>query len=472
MNEKVLVVMPCYNVENTLYEALESVKCQTYSNYVLVCCDDKSTDSTLSLLQKYQSVYNYILLSNDVNLGTGHTVNRCIREYLMDNDYDYGTWVSSDNILESTFIEDHVNKLNEGYAITYSGWASFGRGSTTIYPTENLLHLKNSYQLGPCFMFRKKLFDIAGPYHKLPGEDFYFAVKCALVNAKFGYIPKVLVKYRDHENSVSGRLNAGLIEKKLATPFAYANSNYIKNNNGTDIFEKVNINFSKTTFVFNANTYNYAYNSHDLSGLGCITEIVTNNEYKLDLFNNLSDSIIDIGGNSGVATIILARQNPNAIIYTFEPDYNLYLNIIENVKINNLKNVIVFNVALSNNCYGTCELSIFPGMTGANTIYANDNFNEYSRKSKITYIVPTTTLDAFIYEYNVTNINVMKIDCEGAEYDILYESSEFKKNIIKNMIGEFHNLKYTNTKNNGLELLNYCKEYINGILQISILNFM
>lgn len=77
-----------------------------------------------------------------------------------------------------------------------------------------------------------------------------------------------------------------------------------------------------------------------------------------------------------------------------------------------------------------------------------------------------------IKKNNIQSIELLKIDCEGAEYDIIYGSDKIKEKIVKNIVGEFHNLKYTNTKNKSDELLNYCKLYVDGIISISILNFM
>ena len=65
-------------------------------------------------------------------------------------------------------------------------------------------------------------------------------------------------------------------------------------------------------------------------------------------------------------------------------------------------------------------------------------------------------------------IELLKIDCEGAEFEILYNSDFFQKNIVKNMVGEFHNLCYNTTvKNTSQELINYCKLYVKGILKIT-----
>ena len=76
-----------------------------------------------------------------------------------------------------------------------------------------------------------------------------------------------------------------------------------------------------SNLTFNNNTYNVCINEYDASGQGCINEIFINNEYVLHSFNNLKTNIIDIGANCGLATIILAKQNPESVIYSFEPHY-------------------------------------------------------------------------------------------------------------------------------------------------------
>lgn len=203
-NGKVLVVMPCYNHEEFVVEAINSLHNQTYKNYDLICCDDKSTDNTFEILKKEQDKYGYQILNNEENLGTGLTVNKCIEYALQNFDYEYITWVSSDNILEPNFLKVHVDLLNQGYAITYSGW-KYKDHQFKRLPNENLLHLKDSYILGPSFVFRKKLYLKAGPFKEGAGEDYYFAVNSALAFAKFGYTKQYLVDYRYHLNSVTGR---------------------------------------------------------------------------------------------------------------------------------------------------------------------------------------------------------------------------------------------------------------------------
>ena len=231
--ENVVVIMPCYNTQDTVKEAIESVYNQTFKDFLFIVCDDCSTDDTHNIL--CENNYGYSLFKNEKNIGTGWSVNKMINEICTNNELI--TWISADNILDVDFLQKHLEKIEEGYAITYSGWLTFG--NLTIprqLPNQNLLELKKSYRLGPSFLFRKKLWDVSEHFHELPGEDYYFAVDCALNDAKFGFIDDVLVKYRLHENSVGGRLTNKTINR-ICSDDAKKRAQKIKNNNGIETYK-------------------------------------------------------------------------------------------------------------------------------------------------------------------------------------------------------------------------------------------
>jgi FkbM family methyltransferase len=222
---------------------------------------------------------------------------------------------------------------------------------------------------------------------------------------------------------------------------------------------------------YNNNNYLFSYYKNDASGLGCIYEIITNNEYKLDKFTHINNSFfIDIGANCGLVTIILAKQNPNSIILSYEPHYETFQLLKNNVTINNLSNVKIFNMAVSDNDTKSIVLTTTPGYSGGNTTYADiDKFKTqfYNDTSIKNIDVQCTSLDNIIKDNNIYIIHLLKIDCEGAEYNIIYSSEMFKHNIIKNIVGEFHSLEYNIVDNNINKLIEYCKLYINGLIQIT-----
>jgi hypothetical protein len=107
----------------------------------------------------------------------------------------------------------------------------------TSYPNRDLLHLKNNYKLSPSFFLTVQLYKKVGGFHSLPGEDYLFAVECALHGAKFGYMNDILVSYLKHDNSVSGRLENGTIPHRICTPIAVEKAQYIQYSNGDNIYQ-------------------------------------------------------------------------------------------------------------------------------------------------------------------------------------------------------------------------------------------
>ena len=246
--------------------------------------------------------------------------------------------------------------------------------------------------------------------------------------------------------------------------------------------------------------FKFVYNSIDSSGLSGIEEIITKNQYDLKKFKNLEGKIfMDIGANIGIATIIMAKLNKKSIIYAYEPFSEAFELLLENITINNITNVKAFNLAVSNKNNKELILNVFNNMSGANSTYSNKKkFNEYYNKELAIHIIKnmpdanstntdekkinefyhdcTTervkciSLDEILKNNKINEIYLLKIDCEGAEFDIIYDSILFKNKTIKNIVGEFHDLKYNTIAYKSHDLLEYVKQYIDGFINISILS--
>jgi len=87
----VSVIIPAYNSEKYVLEAIESVLFQTYRNLEVIVVDDKSTDNTLSIISSIKDERLH-LYRNECNRGIAYTTNRAVSlsrgEYiaLMDDD--------------------------------------------------------------------------------------------------------------------------------------------------------------------------------------------------------------------------------------------------------------------------------------------------------------------------------------------------------------------------------------------------
>ena len=74
---KVAIIIPVYNAEKYLREAIESVLNQTYTDFELLLINDRSTDNSREICQEYTQKDNRIILfeNNTENHGPGPTRN-------------------------------------------------------------------------------------------------------------------------------------------------------------------------------------------------------------------------------------------------------------------------------------------------------------------------------------------------------------------------------------------------------------
>ncbi len=78
----ITVIMSTYNCAATLPKAIDSLLTQSYPHWVLVACDDGSTDESYAILQNYAARYpeKFHLLRNESNRGLPYSLNRCLAE--------------------------------------------------------------------------------------------------------------------------------------------------------------------------------------------------------------------------------------------------------------------------------------------------------------------------------------------------------------------------------------------------------
>lgn len=91
------IIMPLYNAQKFLAQAIESVLQQTYKDFELICVDDGSTDNTVSIVEKYMVEDHRIkLLKNDKRSGAAVARNKGIEKA----QGDYISFLDGDDIIE------------------------------------------------------------------------------------------------------------------------------------------------------------------------------------------------------------------------------------------------------------------------------------------------------------------------------------------------------------------------------------
>lgn len=103
---KVSIIMPVYNVEKYLRQALDSCLEQSIEKKEIICIDDGSTDGSLSILEDYADRFDNLVIIKQSNLGSGPARNRgieCARgKYLCFIDSD--DYYASKDVLEKLYL--------------------------------------------------------------------------------------------------------------------------------------------------------------------------------------------------------------------------------------------------------------------------------------------------------------------------------------------------------------------------------
>lgn len=123
-----------------------------------------------------------------------------------------------------------------------------------------------------------------------------------------------------------------------------------------------------------------------------------------------NDTIIDVGANIGFFSVYAANLSKNGKVYCFEPNKRNFERLKEHKKINKLKNMILINKAVSNK-NGKVKLYIADFFGGHNT--------SGLVKSKGYELVDCVSLKNIFDQFKIKKCDFLKIDCEGAEYQML-----------------------------------------------------
>lgn len=121
MKPKVSVIMPAYNAEKYIKEAVESVLNQTYKNLELLIIDDCSKDRTFELMKCIAQKDSRIrIFRNEENLGVADTRNRGFE--LADG--EYAALIDSDDIWRREKLEKQIAVIEEKKAdLVYCSYA-------------------------------------------------------------------------------------------------------------------------------------------------------------------------------------------------------------------------------------------------------------------------------------------------------------------------------------------------------------
>lgn len=143
-------------------------------------------------------------------------------------------------------------------------------------------------------------------------------------------------------------------------------------------------------------------------------------------------TVLDIGSTFGDFAVSVARGHPRAKIYAFEPLPEFFARLQEHIRLNATPNVHPFPEAISGE-KGTHFLHTRTGLPGQHR-----TAKESGRAGADAIAVPAITLDEAFTRLGLETCDLVKLDCEGAEFPILFGASRKTLGKIRRIAMEYH----------------------------------
>lgn len=148
--------------------------------------------------------------------------------------------------------------------------------------------------------------------------------------------------------------------------------------------------------------------------------------------------VIDIGGGIGEYTLFAALAHPQNCVLAFEPTPDSFALLQENLELNSVRNAQVFQKAIWSED-GEVVINTHPGEPSQFT-----SENQIGRSTSDHGIRATaTSLAHALHNLGVTQVDLLKLDCEGAEYAILFNTPGETLSTIQRIVMETHDAPAT-----------------------------
>lgn len=181
----------------------------------------------------------------------------------------------------------------------------------------------------------------------------------------------------------------------------------------------------------------------------------------LDKFLNKENVFIDCGTWNGVLSLYASKACKSVI--GFEPDQTAHANAQVNVGINDIENIEIYNVGLSNKA-GLEKLYIRNEGDSVSSLI--DRVDE-NYKAKSTKNIAVIQLSKFL-ESRQLNIGLIKIDIEGGETIVIPEMEQYIRINKPNMYISFHPNWFIEKEKS----INYFADLFSEIYNIFDVNFV
>ncbi len=205
---KVSVIIPAYNCEQYIEQAVKSVLEQTYNDYEVIVIDDGSTDKTKQVLTPYLDVIQYVYQPNQGAAKARNYGCKLAQGELL-------AFLDGDDFFTPNKLAEQVKLFEQDSTIdlVQSGWMVVnqkGANLSDITPWKNAPELNlETWVLHKCvrpsaLMIRKVWWEKVGGFdHRYPPtEDLDFVLRLALMGCKTVWLKAIHAGYRQHDSNL------------------------------------------------------------------------------------------------------------------------------------------------------------------------------------------------------------------------------------------------------------------------------
>jgi glycosyltransferase involved in cell wall biosynthesis/peptidoglycan/xylan/chitin deacetylase (PgdA/CDA1 family) len=219
LNNLVSVVIPCYNAEKYIGQAIESVLNQTYRDFELIIINDGSTDKSEEVIKKYCLLDSRIKYFYQINKGVSTSRNEGIKK----SAGEFIAFLDADDVWEPENLEAKIKALVENkntdwvFSDMYLADELLNKtdvieGGDDSNLLDSLLSRKGEAIHAPSnLVVRSVCFEKSGVYfdtHLSTSADWDFCIQLASKKHQGKRIPQPLWSYRVLENSMSRDLQS------------------------------------------------------------------------------------------------------------------------------------------------------------------------------------------------------------------------------------------------------------------------
>lgn len=169
---------------------------------------------------------------------------------------------------------------------------------------------------------------------------------------------------------------------------------------------------------------------HGTADKGVVKEVFLLDHYRFALERLQPGSVvIDVGAQIGVFSVYVARRGPrNLRVHSFEPMSANFAMLKRNLEMNNLHGITAHNAAVTARA-GRFKLYLSSDNTGMHSLYGGGtHFEEIEGRAFNT-----------LYEsLGIGHCDLLKLDCEGAEHEILMSATDEVLKHTGAIVMEYH----------------------------------